>query len=145
MSSMPYDREVVRCPSTRPILWSCSGMLRTLTLRNLRSTGSCSALTIACMQRLGFDASNLARCRPKGPHSRGGAYQWGSDQDSSETSRVGFIWNTVAPDTSETYVGISWLPEGIHFHYTPMTATSAADTLSGTTASATASPATATV
>jgi hypothetical protein len=30
------------------------GMLRTLTLRNLRSTGSCSALTTAYVQRLGF-------------------------------------------------------------------------------------------
>jgi hypothetical protein len=36
--------------------------------------------------------------------------------------------------------GISWLPEGIHFHYTPTTTASAADTLSGTTASAAASP-----
>jgi hypothetical protein len=71
---------------------------------------------------------------PASPHSRGGAYQWGSDQDSSETSRAGFIWSTVAPDTSETYAGISWLPEGIHFHYTPMTTASIADTLSGTIA-----------
>jgi hypothetical protein len=39
MSSMLYDREVVRCPSTRHVLWSCSGMLRTLTLRSSRSTG----------------------------------------------------------------------------------------------------------
>jgi hypothetical protein len=30
------------------------GMLCTLTLRNLRSTGSCSALTTAYVQRLGF-------------------------------------------------------------------------------------------
>jgi hypothetical protein len=37
--------------------------------------------------------------------------------------------------------GISWLPEGIHFHYTPMTDASAVDTLSGTTTSATTSPA----
>jgi hypothetical protein len=36
MSSMPYDREVVRCLSTRPILWSCSGMLCTLTLKKLK-------------------------------------------------------------------------------------------------------------
>jgi hypothetical protein len=44
-----------------------------------------------------------------------------------------------ASDPSETYAGISWLPERIHFHYTPMTATSAADTLSGTTTSTAAS------
>jgi metal-dependent HD superfamily phosphatase/phosphodiesterase len=27
MSSMPYDRVVIRCPSMRPISWSCLGML----------------------------------------------------------------------------------------------------------------------
>jgi hypothetical protein len=60
-SSTRYDREVVRCPSTRHGSWSCSGMLRTLTLRSLRSSGSCWALTAACMQGFKcFDASNLA-------------------------------------------------------------------------------------
>jgi hypothetical protein len=29
MSSTPYDREVVQCPSTRHALWSCSSMLCT--------------------------------------------------------------------------------------------------------------------
>jgi hypothetical protein len=56
-----YDREVVRCSSTRHVLWCCSGKLRTLTLRSLRSSGSCWALTAACVQRFKcFDASNLA-------------------------------------------------------------------------------------
>ena len=54
MSSMHYDREVVRCPSMRPILWNYFGMLCTLTLKNLRSTGSCSALMETYVQRLGF-------------------------------------------------------------------------------------------
>jgi hypothetical protein len=36
MSSTLSDREVVRCPSTRHVLWSFSGMLCTLTLRSLR-------------------------------------------------------------------------------------------------------------
>jgi hypothetical protein len=57
-----------------------------------------------------------------------------------ETSRAGFIWYTAALDPSETYVGISWLPERIHFHYTLTTVASAADTLSRTTAPAAASP-----
>jgi hypothetical protein len=36
-----------------------------LNLRSSRSSGSCWALTAACVQRLNvFDASNLARCRP---------------------------------------------------------------------------------
>jgi hypothetical protein len=52
MSSTLYDREVVRCSSTRHVLWRCSGKLRTLTLRSLRSSGSCWALTTACMQGL---------------------------------------------------------------------------------------------
>jgi hypothetical protein len=39
--------------------------------------------------------------------------------------------NTAASDTSETYAGISWLPEGIHFHYTPTTVASAARHLIG--------------
>jgi hypothetical protein len=52
MSSMPYDREVVRCSSTRHVLWRCSGKLRALTWRSLRSSGSCWALTAACVQGL---------------------------------------------------------------------------------------------
>jgi hypothetical protein len=52
-----------------------------------------------------------------------------------ETSRAGFIWSTAASDTSQTYARISWLLEGIHFHYTLVTDASAADTLSGTTTS----------
>jgi hypothetical protein len=62
--------------------------------------------------------------------ARGGAYQWGSDKDSSETSKAGFIWYTTASDPSKTYIGISWLPERIQFHYTSTTATSAVGTLS---------------
>jgi hypothetical protein len=44
----------------------------------------------------------------------------------------------VTSDTSETYAGTSWLPEGIHVHYTSTTTASAADTLSRTTAPAAA-------
>jgi hypothetical protein len=51
MSSTLYDREIVRCSSTRHVLWCCSGKLHTLTLRSLRSSGSCWALTTACVQR----------------------------------------------------------------------------------------------
>jgi hypothetical protein len=69
--------------------------------------------------------------------------QWGSDQDSSETCRAGFIWYAAAADASETYDGISWVPEGIHVHYTSTTAASAADALPRTTAAAAASSATA--
>jgi hypothetical protein len=42
--------------------------------------------------------------------------------------------------TSEEYVGISWLPEGIHVHCTSTIATSAADPLSRTTTPAAALP-----
>jgi hypothetical protein len=52
MSSTRYDRKVVQCPSTRHVSCSCSCMLRTLTLRILRSSGSRWALTAACMQGL---------------------------------------------------------------------------------------------
>jgi len=68
-----------------------------------------------------------------------------SNWDSSETSREGFIFNTISLDTSETYAGISWLPEGIHLHYTPVTNASTTDTFSGTTASAATSTTTKTV
>jgi hypothetical protein len=51
MSSLPYDREAVRCPRARHVSWHYSDMLRTLTLRSLRSTDSCWALTTTCVQR----------------------------------------------------------------------------------------------
>jgi hypothetical protein len=65
----------------------------------------------------------------------------GQTRTPSRPSRAGFIWYTAAADTSETYAGISWFPEGIHVHYASTTAASAADTLPRTTAAAAASPA----
>jgi hypothetical protein len=50
MSSILYNGEVVRCSSTRHVSWRCSGKLRALTRRSLRSAGSCWALTTACVQ-----------------------------------------------------------------------------------------------
>ena len=91
------------------------------------------------------DASKLARCCPKIPHSRGGAYQWGSDPDPSETCRTGFIWYAAAADVSETYDRISWFPEGIHFCCTLTVVASTADTLSRTTTAVAASLAAAAV
>jgi hypothetical protein len=52
MSSMPYDREVVRCPRARHVLWRYSGNAPHLNLRSLRSSDSCWALTTACVQGL---------------------------------------------------------------------------------------------
>jgi hypothetical protein len=50
MSSIPYNREVVRCPRARHVLWRYFDMLHTLTLRSLRSIDSCWALTTTCVQ-----------------------------------------------------------------------------------------------
>jgi hypothetical protein len=60
MSSLPYDREVVRCPRARHVLWRYSDMLCTLTLRSLRSADSCWALTTACVE--GFIIGCLKPC-----------------------------------------------------------------------------------
>jgi hypothetical protein len=52
MNSTLYDREVVRCSSTRHVLWRSPSMLRNITKRSLRPSGSCWALTTAGTQGL---------------------------------------------------------------------------------------------
>jgi hypothetical protein len=69
----------------------------------------------------------------------------GQTRTPARPAGTGFIWYTAAVDTSETYAGVSWLPEGIHFCYTTTVVASAADNLSRTTVATTASPTTTTV
>jgi hypothetical protein len=51
MSSMPYDREVVRCPSMRHVLWNYSNTLPHLNTEKLKVNRFVLALTAACVQR----------------------------------------------------------------------------------------------
>jgi hypothetical protein len=65
-------------------------MLRTLTLRSLRSAGSCWALTTACVQGFKSDASNLARCRPRRQSFRTSLASGMASEAKSEGWRKGY-------------------------------------------------------
>jgi hypothetical protein len=78
MSSTPYDREVVRCPSTRPVLWSCSGMLHTLTLEKIKVNRFVFGLNSSLHAKVRIlMPQTLHDVIQKSLIARGGAYQWG--------------------------------------------------------------------
>jgi hypothetical protein len=121
-------------------------MLCILTLRNLRSTGSCSALmeSIRAKVRI-LMPQTLHDVIQKALIAEEELISGGQSRTPARPAGQVSSGAQQASDTSQTYARISWLPEGIHFHYTSVTDASAADTLSGTTTSTTTSTATTTV